>query len=72
MSDQKTVNLTIDGRPVTVPEGTRILEAAQKVNIRIPVLCEHPDLCKRDVRRGREYGYLLFGRLPEFWCLQVR
>ena len=41
------VNLTIDGIPVTVPEGTRILEAAKQVNVRIPVLCDHPDLCRR-------------------------
>ena len=47
----KSVNLTIDGMPVTVPEGTRILEAAKKVNINIPVLCEHPDLCKRALCR---------------------
>ena len=45
------VNLTIDGIPVTVPEGTRILEAAKKVNINIPVLCEHPELCKRALCR---------------------
>jgi iron only hydrogenase large subunit-like protein len=47
----KSVNLTIDGIPVTVPEGTRILEAAKKVNVNIPTLCEHPDLCKRAVCR---------------------
>ncbi|MCL2244261.1 MAG: 2Fe-2S iron-sulfur cluster-binding protein [Treponema sp.] len=47
----KNVHLTIDGIPVTVPEGTRILEAAKKVNINIPVLCEHPDLCKRALCR---------------------
>jgi len=47
----KNVNLTIDGKPVTVPEGTRILEAAKTVNINIPVLCEHPDLCKRALCR---------------------
>jgi len=47
----KSVNLTINGIPVTVPEGTRILEAAKKVNINIPTLCEHPDLCKRAVCR---------------------
>jgi len=45
------VNLTIDGIPVTVPEGTRILEAAKKVNINIPVLCEHPELCRRALCR---------------------
>ncbi|MDR2942383.1 MAG: (2Fe-2S)-binding protein [Treponema sp.] len=47
----KSVNLTIDGIPVTVPEGTRILEAAKKANIKIPTLCEHPDLCKRAICR---------------------
>jgi NADH dehydrogenase/NADH:ubiquinone oxidoreductase subunit G len=47
----KNVSLTIDGKPVTVPEGTRILEAARKANVHIPTLCEHPDLCKRAVCR---------------------
>jgi iron only hydrogenase large subunit-like protein len=47
----KSVNLTIDGKPVTVPEGTRILEAAEKVGVRIPTLCHHPDLCKRALCR---------------------
>ena len=47
----KNVTLTIDGIPVTVPEGTRILEAAKKVNVNIPTLCEHPDLCKRALCR---------------------
>jgi NADP-reducing hydrogenase subunit HndD len=50
MSD-KTVALTIDGLPVTVPEGTTILDAARKVNVKIPTLCDHPDLCKRAVCR---------------------
>ena len=47
----KSVTLTIDGIPVTVPEGTRILEAAQKVKVRIPTLCDHPALGKRAVCR---------------------
>ena len=47
----KNVNLTIDGISVTVPEGTRILEAAKKVNVNIPTLCEHPELCKRALCR---------------------
>jgi len=33
------VNLTINGNPVTVPEGTTILEAAKVNNIYIPHLC---------------------------------
>lgn len=37
MSD--TVTLTIDGRKVTVPRGTSVLEAAKIANIKIPTLC---------------------------------
>lgn len=33
------VNLKIDNIPVSVPEGTTILEAARSVNIEIPTLC---------------------------------
>ncbi|MBR6478422.1 MAG: [Lachnospiraceae bacterium] len=33
------VNLTIDNKPVTVEDGTTILEAARKVGINIPTLC---------------------------------
>lgn len=35
----KTITLTIDGREVQVPTGTTILEAAQKLGIKIPTLC---------------------------------
>ena len=40
-----TIKLTIDGMPVTVNSGATILEAAQSINIKIPTLCYHPDLC---------------------------
>lgn len=33
------VNLTIDNQPVTVKEGTAIIEAAASVGINIPRLC---------------------------------
>lgn len=33
------VNLTINGQQVTVPAGSTILEAAKKLNIKIPTLC---------------------------------
>jgi len=45
------VNLFINGVPITVPEGTRILEAARQAQIKIPTLCEHPDLCRRGLCR---------------------
>ncbi|MDR1787797.1 MAG: [FeFe] hydrogenase, group A [Treponema sp.] len=38
------VNLKINGLPVEVAEGTTILEAARKVNVNIPTLCNNPDL----------------------------
>jgi formate dehydrogenase alpha subunit len=40
----KTVSLTIDGVKVEVPEGTTVLEAAQKAGVYIPTLCYDPDL----------------------------
>lgn len=39
------VNLKINNIPVTVEEGSTILDAAKKLNFRIPTLCQHPDLC---------------------------
>ncbi len=33
------IRLTIDGKPVQVPEGSTILEAAESINIKIPTLC---------------------------------
>ena len=42
MTDQ--VTLTIDGREVTVPAGTTILNAAASVGITIPAVCYHPHL----------------------------
>jgi formate dehydrogenase major subunit len=38
------VNLTIDGKPVQVPEGTTVLQAAEAAGIHIPTLCHHPAL----------------------------
>ena len=39
-----TIALTIDGRKVSVPEGTTIWEAARQAGIEIPVLCHDPRL----------------------------
>jgi len=38
------INLKINGIPVQVEEGTTILNAAKKANIKIPTLCYNPDL----------------------------
>ncbi len=42
MSD--LITLTIDGKRVSVPQGTTILEAAAQAGIEIPVICYHPHL----------------------------
>src|SRR5262245_44766996 len=39
-----TVSLSIDGRPVTVPAGTTVYDAAKSLGISIPVLCHQPKL----------------------------
>jgi len=62
-ADVKTVSVTIDGRELTVPEGTTIWTAARDAGIDIPVLChdERYDpvgVCRMCVvdTGGRVYG----------------
>ena len=40
----KTINLTIDGQSISVPEGMTVMQAAQTLGIHIPRLCYHPKL----------------------------
>ncbi|MGE5251292.1 MAG: NADH-quinone oxidoreductase subunit NuoG [Bacteroidota bacterium] len=40
----KQVTLTIDKTPVTVPEGTLVVDAAKLAGIDIPVFCYHPKM----------------------------
>ena len=40
----ETVTATIDGREITVPKGTRIIEAAEEAGIGIPHYCYHAGL----------------------------
>lgn len=39
----KMVNITINNKEVSVPEGINILNAAKQAGIEIPTLCHHPD-----------------------------
>ncbi len=41
------VNLTIDGTPVSVPAGTRVIEAAERVGVVVPRYCYHPGIPTR-------------------------
>jgi len=38
------VNITIDGKQVSVPEGTTVLRAAENAGVVIPTLCDHKEL----------------------------
>jgi NADP-reducing hydrogenase subunit HndD len=41
----KKLNITINGVALKVDEGTSILNAAKSINVHIPTLCHHEDLC---------------------------
>ena len=53
------VQLTIDDQKVEVEKGATILEAAEKLGIKIPTLCHHKSLMP--------YG----GILVAFWAMLV-
>ncbi len=40
-----SINLIIDGQKIAVESGMTILDAAKKINVNIPTLCHHEDLC---------------------------
>jgi len=40
----KLVTVTIDGKPISVPENTLVVDAAKKLGISIPVFCYHPKM----------------------------
>ncbi len=40
----KLINLSINNIPVTVPEGTLVVDAAKKIGVDIPVFCYHPKM----------------------------
>lgn len=43
-NSQTMVKLKIDNQEIEVPEGTTVLQAAQRLNIEVPVFCYHPRL----------------------------
>lgn len=63
-SAAKTVELEIDGRKVTVPEGTTIFEASAAMGHAVPVLCHKPGMtpvgvcrvCAVEVRQRQKDG----------------
>ncbi|MGA8367192.1 MAG: NADH-quinone oxidoreductase subunit NuoG [Candidatus Acidiferrales bacterium] len=44
MSEQKRITFTIDGRQLTAPAGTLVIEAAKREGIEVPSFCYYPGL----------------------------
>ena len=42
LTEVETVTVVIDGFEVTVPKGTLVIRAAEKLGIQIPRFCDHP------------------------------
>ena len=68
VSAPELVTLTIDGREVSVPKGTGLVEAALAAGIEIPVFCYEPRLgppvgaCRMCLVRGRARAAEAAGR----------
>ena len=63
MAKDRTIQLTIDGKKCSVPEGTTLYEAAKSLEINIPVICLHeattPEgLCRQCVVEVEGWGRL--------------
>jgi len=70
--NQKKINIRIDDDPVSVPAGTTILDAAEKLGIHIPRLCYHPLLklegsCRICIVQVKGFNYFLTACSTEVW-----
>jgi iron-only hydrogenase group A len=66
------INLTIDDQPISVPEGTTVMEAAETLGIHIPRLCYHPDLslagsCRVCIVDVKEMGFYMASCSVKVW-----
>ena len=72
MSEARTVTITIDSQQVTLPEGLTIMEAAERVGIRIPRLCYHPELslagsCRVCIVDVKDMGFFMASCSVKIW-----
>jgi len=74
------ISLSIDGKKVTVNEGTSVLEAARGVGAQIPTLCYHPELtvnsacrlCTVEVIQGKKTWLTASCALPAAEGMEVK
>jgi len=64
MNSKKQISLIIDEQKVVVDEGTSVMHAAEKIGVRIPRLCYHPQLslegsCRVCIVQIKGYDYFL-------------
>ena len=69
---KKKISLTIDGTPVTVDEGTTIMEACEHLGIHIPRLCYHGDLslmgsCRVCIVEVKDMGFYMTSCSQQVW-----
>ncbi len=50
---KQQIPVVIDGKDITVEEGTTVLEAARMIGVHIPTLCHHDDLCAHTLKQGK-------------------
>lgn len=72
MIQANDVTLTIDDKKVTVPAGTTITKAAERLGIRIPTLCYHPKLsikgsCRVCIVDVKDIGFHMAACSVEVW-----
>ncbi len=68
----KMINLTIDDKKISVPEGTTIMDAAETIGVHIPRLCYHPDLslmgsCRVCVVDVKDMGFYMASCATNVW-----
>ncbi len=66
------INLTIDGNPIRVPAGTTIMQAAERLGVRVPRLCYHPDLslagsCRVCIVEVKDVPYYMASCAVQVW-----
>jgi len=66
------IKLTIDGTPLSVPRGTTVMQAAERLGVRIPRLCYHPDLslagsCRVCIVEVKDMPYYMASCSVEVW-----
>jgi iron-only hydrogenase group A len=69
---KKPIALTIDGTPITVEQGTTIMEAAEQLGIHIPRLCYHPNLslmgsCRVCIVEVKDMGFYMTSCSVAVW-----